>query len=35
MATVSGVLIDSMLLKIAGFPALEFFVVAVQLLSRV
>ena len=35
MATVGGVLIDSVSLKIDGFPAPEFFVVVVQLLSRV
>jgi len=35
VATVGGVLIDSMSVRIAGFPALEFSVVVAQLLSRV
>ena len=35
VATVGGVLIDSMSVRIPGFPALEFSVAVVQLLSRV
>ena len=35
VATVGGVPIDSMSVRIAGFPALEFSVVVAQLLSRV